>query len=235
MKFFMIDPESKHADKSRVKKFFVSVIIAILCVVLLSLISSCEKDDMSNNDLADVPSCIEESSKNKEVNCTVLDQPVCGCDGVTYTNACEARYNYGVTSWTKGACEMDSSCMEQVVDSIDCYLEYEPVCGCNGITYANECVANKLGITEYTSGTCGTTALTICKSEEVTIGIRFQSERHYVWTPDQDCDNCSEIVIEPSRDVEYTLSVYDSEYDFVNSYNPVNSYDFKIRVEDCSK
>ncbi|GGG59105.1 hypothetical protein GCM10011378_38920 [Hymenobacter glacieicola] len=29
--------------------------------------------------------------------------PVCGCDGKTYGNACQAS-NAGVTSFTKGAC-----------------------------------------------------------------------------------------------------------------------------------
>ena len=38
----------------------------------------------------------------------------------------------------------------------DCYciLIYDPVCGCNKVTYGNACFAECDGITEYVSGEC---------------------------------------------------------------------------------
>lgn len=47
--------------------------------------------------------CIDESKKCITCLCTTDYEPVCGCDGQTYTNSCNADVA-GVTSYTKGAC-----------------------------------------------------------------------------------------------------------------------------------
>ena len=51
----------------------------------------------------------------------------------------------------------NSSCIDStlIVSGGACATVYEPVCGCNGVTYSNSCVATtRGGVSSYVDGEC---------------------------------------------------------------------------------
>ena len=48
--------------------------------------------------------CVDSSQIDLTTFCPGVFMPVCGCNGITYSNACEAEYFGGVNSWTDGEC-----------------------------------------------------------------------------------------------------------------------------------
>jgi len=103
--------------------------------------------------------------------------PVCGCDGKTYGNACEAAaaqmsVAHGGECSPGGGCASNADCdagdyCAKAAGDCDgggtctrrpeaCPLIFKPVCGCDGVTYGNSCEAAAAGANVMHEGKCDT-------------------------------------------------------------------------------
>jgi hypothetical protein len=135
-------------------------------------------------------------------NCPDVVEPVCGCNFVTYTNACYATVAevsvlyegdcgpppcggyfglpcpagaYCLT--TEGECGVYYGLCEPA--PVSCPDLCDRVCGCDGLDYASECAANLGGTTAHHLGACDS------PTDGIVGGVGFDGAGNLSWSVEQ--------------------------------------------------
>jgi hypothetical protein len=131
----------------------------------------CDDDEYCRSDTG---SCGEGTCEPRPTGCFGDCPLVCGCDGLTYCNVCEAS-RAGTSVSHFGECEIAPGCVcgpgqycefgDRCFDNpfpvcapvpTECSGIFAPVCGCNGVTYGNSCLAAADSMSVRFGGSCET-------------------------------------------------------------------------------
>lgn len=179
---------------------FASALGFSLLAILLPLDGGCQSTCTSAADCGDteycnvpVGACLTAKSvgfcKPRPTACSAVLAQVCGCDGKTYDNVCEAT-KLGVAQAAAGACGTgcggptnvkcgDGEFCEIALGTCgqaaptgtckavpeDCGAISAPVCGCDKKTYPNGCAASQAQVSILSNGECACATSDDCTEE----------------------------------------------------------------------
>lgn len=86
--------------------------------------------------------------------CPFIFSPVCGVNGQTYSNSCQANCARVNIAYSGACLTLGSGNQGGNQNTCNCPLTNSPVCGNNNVTYTNSCFATCAGVNIAYNGSC---------------------------------------------------------------------------------
>ena len=194
--------------------------------------------------------CIDESIISDDFSCIEIWNPVCGCDGITYSNDCFAE-NAGVTNWAEGECQQqDETFIEGrwvtqfEGNTINAMYEF-----LDGFRYTYYCISDDCDSTYWNSldtsdaipnpdsYTFKNDTLTIegsslinfeCNGDILLFGDNTFS---YLWRVDLDTSSCENQIVEQQLTLSENINKpkkFRLNQNYPNPFNPTTSLSYDL-------
>ena len=139
------------------------------CSIACETNEQCPSDQYCERSIGDCQS--PSMCRMRLAQCADVWSPVCGCDGRTHRNPCEAsrdgttiaHFGPCATCQASDECAQGEYCHKEegcegsgvcLMRPDACTEQWVPVCGCDGITYSNTCHAEAAGANVAFAGQC---------------------------------------------------------------------------------
>jgi len=86
--------------------------------------------------------------------CNNVLNPVCGVNGVTYQNFCKLKECAQIERASNGPCGAINYMPSESPQDCPCAFSFQPICGADGLTYANNCIALCSGVAKKSDNAC---------------------------------------------------------------------------------